>query len=155
MTRTESDLYWDDLRVGDVALSQGRTVTEADVVAFAGLSGDYNQLHVDEEFARSATVHGRRIAHGLLGLSVASGLFTRTWLGAGIQRHMIAMLAFEWQFQAPIFIGDTISVDVTVRSLKETSDWSRGIAVLERNVRNQESTVVQSGTTTMLLSRRR
>lgn len=155
MTRTESDLYWDDLRVGDVALSPGRTLTEADVVAFAGLSGDYNQLHVDEEFARTATVHGRRIAHGLLGLSVASGLFTRTWLGAGIQRHMIAMLALEWQFRAPLFIGDTIAVEVTVSSLRETSDGSRGVAVLERNVRKQEGTVVQSGTTTMLLSRRR
>lgn len=132
MTRGENDLYWEDLCVGD-----------------------YNQLHVDEEFARTATIHGRRIAHGLLGLSIASGLFTRTWLGAGIQRHMIAMLGFEWRFRAPLFIGDTITVEVTVSSLSETSDETRGVGVLERNVRNQVDTVIQSGTTTMLLTRRR
>ena len=69
--------YWDDLQVGEEETSPGRTVTEADIVAFAGLSGDYNEIHTNEDFA-SKGMFKTRIAHGLLGLAIASGLFTRT-----------------------------------------------------------------------------
>ncbi|MHB1762743.1 MAG: MaoC/PaaZ C-terminal domain-containing protein [Acidimicrobiales bacterium] len=147
------DLFWEDLEVGQLVESPARTIGEADVLAFAGLSGDYNQLHMDAEFAASSTGFGRRVAHGLLGLSVSSGLFTRTWLGAGIQRHMVAMLGLEWRFLVPLFIGDTIHVEVEVEHLREVSDSRRGLVVLRRRLFNQDGAAIQEGTTTMLIAR--
>lgn len=152
VTGQHRDLYWDDLSVGDAATSPGRTIGEADVLAFAGLSGDYNQLHMDAEFAAHQSSFSKRVAHGLLGLAVASGLFTRTWLGQGIQRHMVAMLSVEWRFVAPLFIGDTVHVEARVADLRATSKPGRGIAVIERALVNQAGDTLQEGSTPMLIA---
>ena len=97
-------LYFEEFQVGQHILSTGRTVTENDIVTFAGLSGDYAQIHTDAEFAKN-TPFGQRVAHGLLGISIASGLAMRTGVLEG------TVLAFreinEWKFSKPIYIGIT------------------------------------------------
>jgi len=143
--------YFEDIRVGDEYLSPGRTVTEADIVAFAGLSGDYNVLHTDAEFMRTS-IFGERIAHGLLGLAIQSGLAIRA-----MPRPFatIAFLGLRWRFKGPIRIGDTIKVRFKVIEKRETSKPDRGIVVIERAVLNQRGEVVQEGETDILVERRR
>lgn len=148
-----TDWYYDDLEVGFECITPARTVTEADIVTFAGLSGDYNALHTNEEFARTTIFQGR-IAHGLLGLSIASGLFTRTEFMQRIQKSLMAFLSLNWKFTGPIKVGDTISVKVKLKEKKETKKPDRGIIVLERTVINQREEVVQEGETTMMIARR-
>jgi acyl dehydratase len=143
--------YFEDIQVGDEYLSPGRTVTEADIVNFAGLSGDYNVLHTDAEFMRTS-IFGERIAHGLLGLAIQSGL------GARAMPKPFATLAFlglRWRFKAPIKIGDTIKVRIRVTDKRETSKPDRGILVLQRTVLNQRGDVVQEGDTELMVERRR
>ena len=146
-------IYFEDMNVGDVHLSPGRTVTETDVVNFAGLSGDYMPLHTDKEFCKD-TVWGERIAHGLLGLSLASGLFTRTELAAGIVTTVIALLGLEWKFTAPIMLGDTIHVEVEIIKKKETKKADRGVVTLQRTIKNQRGEVVQQGVTPLMFKRK-
>lgn len=144
-------LYFEDLQVGEEIVSPARTVTESDIVSFAGLSGDYNALHTDEEFARGTLFQGR-VAHGLLGLSIASGLFTRTEFMQRIQKALLAFLGLTWKFTGPIKIGDTIYVKVKLVDKKETKRPDRGIIVLERTVINQRDEVVQQGETTLMIA---
>ena len=134
-------LHFDDLTVGLSCVSVGRTVTEADIVSFAGLSGDYNQLHVDEQFARQ-TVHGGRIAHGLLVLSILSGLSTRTPLMQGLGPTIVGLVGLQCRFKQATKIGDTVHVRLTVAELKPTSKGGRGIVVLNRDAINQQGEVV-------------
>jgi acyl dehydratase len=142
--------YFEEIQVGSEYVSPGRTVTEADIVAFAGLSGDYNVLHTDAEFMRSS-IFGERIAHGLLGLAIQSGLGSRA-----ISRPFatIAFLGLRWRFKGPIKIGDTIKVRVKVSDKRETSKPDRGIVVLQRSVTNQRGEVVQEGETDIMVERR-
>jgi acyl dehydratase len=143
--------YFEDLSVGDKFESPGRTVTEADVVTFAGLSGDYNVLHTDEEYMKT-TQFGRRIAHGLLGLAIQSGLGSRAITPA------VATVAFlgikEWNFLGPIFFGDTIRVRITVDEMRKTSKPGRGVVNWRRQVVNQRGEVVQEGITATLVNTR-
>lgn len=147
MTRA---LHFEDFEVGTETVTDSRTLTEADVAAFAGLSGDYNPLHVDAEFAKS-TPFGERIAHGLLGLAVASGLTSRT---GTIEGTTLAFVGMEWRFTAPILFGDTITVHSRVVETRETSKPDRGIVRFEVQVVNQRGEVVQEGTQTLLMKRR-
>lgn len=148
-----TDWYYEDLEVGFESITPARTITEADIVTFAGLSGDYNALHTNEEFAKTTIFQGR-IAHGLLGLAIASGLFTRTEFMQRIQKSLMAFLSLNWKFAGPIKMGDTISVKVRLIEKKETKKADRGIIVLERTVLNQRGEVVQQGETTMMIARR-
>ena len=113
----------------------------ADIVAFAGLSGDYNQLHVDQQFAEK-TIHGGRIAHGMLVLSILSGLSTRTPLMQGLGETIVGLVNLECRFRKATRIGDTIRVRLTVAELKPTSKGGRGIVVLNREAINQADEVV-------------
>ncbi len=141
--------YFEDIQVGEEYLSPGRTVTEADIVIFAGLSGDYNVLHTDAEFMKSS-IFGERIAHGLLGLAIQSGLLTR-----GMRPYAtLAFLGLRWKFKGPIKIGDTIKVRARVVSKRETGKPDRGIVTLERQVINQKGEVVQEGETDVMVARR-
>jgi len=150
----ESNLkYWEDLEIGEEHISPSRTVTESDIVSFAGLSGDYNELHTNEEFCKD-TMFGGRIAHGLLGLSISSGLFTRTEFGQQIGKNLIAFLGLEWKFKGPIKIGDTITVKVRIIDKKETKNPERGVFVLKREVYNQRGELVQEGETPLMIKRR-
>ena len=139
--------YFEEIEVGDSFESVGRTVTETDVVLFAGLSGDYNQLHTDVEFAKE-TRFGERVAHGLLVLSIASGLATR--LGF-IEGTVQAFMGLEWKFRAPVLIGDTVHARFKVRRKRPMPRLEGGFVFLDVVILNQRDEVVQKGTWTSLL----
>lgn len=144
-------LYWEDFTVGDTAESAARTITEADLVNFAGLSGDFNPIHVDAEYARSS-IFGQRIAHGLLGLAVASGL---PMPGGAHQATVMAFLGINsWRFERPILIGDTIHVEMTITETRATSKPDRGIVTQQIGLRNQRGELVQQGEFVLLIKRR-
>ncbi|MGA1608160.1 MAG: MaoC/PaaZ C-terminal domain-containing protein [Planctomycetota bacterium] len=143
--------HWDDLRVGLAFESPTRTVTEADVVMFAGLTGDYSELHTSEGFARR-TQFGRRVAHGLLGLAIAHGLmWPRT---NAFRESAIAFLGIsDWRFRGPIFLGDTIRVRYVVAELRVSRTNPRqGIATFDVELVNDDGEVLQQGRKALLMS---
>ena len=149
MAFTGLHLFFDDVEVGQHWESQGRTVTEADVVNFAGLSGDFNAIHVDHEFAKS-TPFRRPIAHGLLAWAISSGL----GLYCPAMRTQAFLSIRDWQFKGPIFIGDTIRLRTTVLEKETRSRGRRGIIAWRRQIVNQEDKVVQEGIITTLVEGR-
>jgi acyl dehydratase len=144
-------LYFEDMPVGASWVSPRRTIGEAEVSAFAGISGDFNPLHVDQVFAEQGGF-GRRIAHGTLVLAVASGLRQQMPIFRGSLR---ALLEFRsWKFLAPVFFGDTVAVITTVESARETSRPDQGVVVQRVDVVNQDGKTVQSGELVSLIARR-
>ncbi|HIC89173.1 MAG TPA: dehydratase [Anaerolineae bacterium] len=143
-------LYFEDFNIGDEVTSPGRTITETDIVNFAALSGDWNQLHTDAEYAKS-TMFGQRIAHGLLVLSIASGLAVR--LGF-MDETVLAFMGLEWRFRRPVMIGDTIRVRTTVSELKPVPRLGGGNVTFRVAVLNQRDEVVQRGSWTILMKSR-
>jgi acyl dehydratase len=141
--------YFEDIEVGDEYVSPGRTVTEADIVIFAGLSGDYNVLHTDAEHMKSS-IFGERIAHGLLGLSIQHGLLRRS-MTAGPEDRFVAL---KWKFKGPIKIGDTLHVRARVVAATDADEPGWGRVTMERLVLNQHGQVVQQGETEHLIGRR-
>ena len=142
--------YWDDAKEGDECVSPTFTVTEAHINAYADLTGDHTPVHVDEEYART-TPFGTRVAHGLLGLSIADGLKTQS-----DYRFLPGMsLGWTWDFVGPIKIGDTLHVKFRVASMrasKSRPDW--GIVVLPSELINQRGEVVQKGEHRLMIPRR-
>lgn len=141
----------EDFEVGQVDVSRGRTITETDVVTFSWVSGDVNPMHTDAEHSAKSPL-GQRIAHGALGLSVATGLSA----GFGyLEGTAIAALGVdEWRFLKPIFFGDTVRLRATIVSARSASKPDRGVLVRRMELLNQRDEVVQSGLmTTMVLSR--
>lgn len=143
--------YFEEFETGERIVSAGRTVTEADLVAYAGLSGDYNQIHTDAEYSKNTPV-GQRVAHGLLGLSIASGLAVQTGILEG------TIITFrevnEWRFLNPIFIGDTVHVNIEVTDKKSLRRIGGGLVEIKLEVINQQSEAVQRGTWTVLVAGR-
>ena len=144
-------LYFEDVEVGFRFETPRRTVTEADLVAFAGVSGDFNPLHSDAVFA-AGTIYGQRIAQGALVLSIATGLRQRVGLFDGTLMGLLEIR--RWQFKAPVLIGDTIRVANEVTELRETSKPDRGLMVQQVDVIKQDETVVAGGELVALLRRR-
>jgi acyl dehydratase len=144
--------FFDDFVVGEEYVTPGRTMTETDVVMFAALSGDYNELHTSETFGRS-TQFGRRIGHGLLGLAVSHGLFFRLGL---VEGTAIAFLGIEsWKFEAPFFLGDTIRVKVKVaEKMPSRSKADRGVVKFLFQLVKEDGTVIQSGVKTIMIRRK-
>jgi acyl dehydratase len=142
-------VYFEDVQVGEEFTSPGRTVTEADIVIFAGLSGDYNVLHTDAEHMKSSQF-GERIAHGLLGLAIQQGLLDRVVPGQGPG----PLVAVKWKFKGPIKIGDTIHVTARFSAKKDGDRPTAGVVTVERQVVNQRGEVVQEGETDHLVARR-
>ena len=140
MSFTAQHLYFDDVEVGQEWESLGRTITEADIVNFAGLSGDFNPIHIDHQFART-TPFRRPIAHGLLVFSIASGL--------GLYCPPMRTLAFlgirEWEFKEPVFIGDTVRGRAKVLHKEARGRGRRGVLTWQRQIFNQDDKVVQQG----------
>ncbi len=145
--------YFEDLQVGDKSKTIGRTVTETDIVNFAGLSGDYNPIHMDAEFAKG-TPFKKRIAHGLLVWSISSGLFTQSEMNMSIKKSVLALMEISLRFVNPVFIGDTIHLEVEIVDKKETSKQDRGIIVMRRSIYNQHEEEVQQGKVTVMLRRK-
>jgi acyl dehydratase len=146
-------LYFDDLNVGDRFSTAGRTVTEADVVGFAGLSGDFNSLHMDAAFAAS-TPHGQRIAHGLLVLAIASGLSTRLPLMKLIEKSILGLASLECRWSKPTFIGDTLHVEVEIAQKEPGRKPDRGTLVMKRSAVNQRGETVMESTWRIVLRTR-
>jgi Acyl dehydratase len=156
---TESDgpvtaatgLYFDDFEIGQKWVTPGRTITEVDIVNFAGFSGDYMPVHTDAEYA-SRTPFGQRIMHGPGAFAITTGLWTR--LGINVDTA-IAFLEFTCTLRAPVFIGDTIRLEMTVADLRPSnSKPDRGIVTFECNALKQDDTVCQSGRWTLMFWRR-
>lgn len=144
-------LFYDDLSVGDSWTSARRTVTEADIAAFAGVSGDFNPLHTDEVFA-AGSAFGTRVAHGALVLSIATGLRQQSGLFNGTLRALLEIRS--WKFMAPVRAGDTIVAVTTIAELKPTSKSDQGIVVQRVDVVNQSGDTVQSGELVTLMRSR-
>jgi acyl dehydratase len=146
------DWTFEDFTVGRRAESPGRTVTEADVVAFAGLTGDYHPLHTDAVYA-AATQFGQRIAHGLLGLGLAAGLLARIGL---LAPSVLALLGVrDWRFVAPVPLGETVRARAVVRAARPSADQpDRGVVTLEVELVRADEVVAQRGELTLLVRRR-
>jgi 3-hydroxybutyryl-CoA dehydratase len=141
-------LYFEDFTVGQTLNTQKRTVSEDDIMAFARLTGDNNRIHTDPEFSKT-TPFGRQIAHGLLGLSIASGLAWQTGILDG------TVLAFrevkEWKFVKPVFIGDTLYVEMEVQETKALPRIGGGAVTISLEVKNQSDEVCHRGQWTVLM----
>ncbi|OGO05530.1 MAG: dehydratase [Chloroflexi bacterium RBG_13_56_8] len=140
-------LYFEEFALDQEMESPSHTVTEEDVIQFAELSGDHNPMHTDAEFARQ-TPFGQRIAHGLLGLSMASGL---AWGTGFIEGTVEAFTGLTWKFRAPVFLGDSIRVRVKVEKLRPMPSMEGGIVVFDARLLNQHDKVVQQGEWTMII----
>ncbi|HSK65434.1 MAG TPA: MaoC/PaaZ C-terminal domain-containing protein [Anaerolineales bacterium] len=141
-------LYFEDFTVGQRLDTQKRTVSEDDIMAFARLTGDDNRIHTDPEFSKT-TPFGRQIAHGLLGLSIASGLAWQTGILDG------TVLAFrevkEWKFVKPVFIGDALYVEMQVLETKALPRIGGGAVTISLEVKNQSDEVCHRGQWTVLM----
>lgn len=142
-------LTFEAFNVGDQYESQGRTVTEADVVTFAGLSGDFNPLHTDAEFARS-TPFGERIAHGMLVAAMATGM--ANWTGI-FEGTTLALMEQQIRYKGAVKFGDTVHLQLEVADKRETSKPDRGIVRFAARVLNQQDKVVIDGEWTLLMRR--
>ena len=141
--------YFEEFSVGQRIVTAARTVTEHDIVSFAGTSGDFNQIHTDAEFSKN-TPFGQRVAHGLLGLAIASGLAMRTGV---LEGTVIAFREiYEWKFSKPIFIGDTIHVEMLVQETKSLPRMGGGSVTIQLSVINQHRETTMKGSWTVLVA---
>jgi len=141
--------YYEEIELGEEYESPGRTVTETDIVLFAGLTGDYNVLHTDAELMKTS-IFGERIAHGLLGLAIQSGLFTRATKAFAT----VAFVGLRWKFKGPIKIGDTIRLRARVSAKSDTGKPDHGLVTLQRTVVNQRDEIVQEGETELMVEKK-
>ena len=144
-------LYFEEFSVGEKLTTDKRTVTEDDIMTFARVSGDDNRIHTDPEFSKT-TIFGKQVAHGLLGLAIASGLAWQTGILDG------TVIAFrevkEWKFIKPVFIGDTISVDLETIETKALPRIGGGSVTITLEVKNQNEEVCHRGVWTVLMMSR-
>jgi acyl dehydratase len=149
MAFTAAHLFFDDVKIGQEWTSLGRTITQADVVNFAGISGDFNPIHIDHEYAKT-TPFREPIAHGLLVWSISTGL----GLHSPPMRTLAFMTVKEWHFREPVFFGDTIYTRAKILAKEERSRGRRGVITWERVILNQKGKVVQGGTLLTLVEGR-
>ncbi len=141
--------YFEDYEVGKEIRSSSRTVTEADIVNFAGITGDWNPIHTDEEFARKS-VFGRRIAHGTLTFAITTGLFARLGI---IERTIVAFYGVDrLRFIKPVFIGDTLTA--IARVIEKEDRGNAGMIVMEASAVNQRNETVLSSVVRFLVKKR-
>lgn len=144
-------LYYEDLEVGQTFRSPARTVTEADLTIFSMVSGDWNPIHSDAEYARE-TPYGERIVHGVLGMAIVTGMFDRLGI---FEDSALALLGIdEWRFRAPILVGDTIHMELDIADKRLTSKGDRGI--IDRRIRlvRHDGMVLQDGRMGMMIKLR-
>jgi len=140
-------LTFDQFGIGECYRSQGRTITESDVAAFAGLSGDFNPLHTNAEFAKT-TPFEERIAHGMLIQAVATGM--ANWTGV-FEGTTLALMEQTIRYKGPVLFGDTVHLELEVFEKKPTSKPDRGVVRFLARIFNQKSEVVQEGEWTLLM----
>ncbi len=146
---TPRGMYFEEFEAGQKIVSTGRTVTEADIVAFAGLSGDFTQIHTDAEYSKKSPA-GQRVAHGLLGMSIASGLAAQTGVMEGTVLYFREIT--EWKFIKPIYIGDTIHIELVVQETKAIRRIGGGTVTIALNVINQGGESTMKGTWVVLMA---
>jgi len=136
----------DEFEVGEVFISPARTISDAHIVAYSGISGDFNPLHTDDEFCLN-TLQSGRIAHGGLTLAVSTGLFNRY-----VDGTCIAFLEMGIRFLKMVHPGDSIHIRVSVKSKRLSSKGGRGVAVFTMQTINQKGEIVLEGDLTLLLT---
>lgn len=144
---TSRGLTYDEFAIDANYKSQARTVTEADVVNFAGLSGDFNPLHTDAEFGKT-TPMGERIAHGVLILAMATGM--ANWMGI-FEGTTIALMEQVARYKGAVKLGDTVHLEMQVTEKKPTSKPDRGVVKFLTRVCNQRDELVIEGEWTLLM----
>lgn len=151
LTMTENGprgLYFEQFEEGVTLITRGRTITEADLVNFAGLTGDYNPMHTDAEYCKNSFM-GQRVAHGMLIMSYAVGQAYQLGI---LERTTLAFRALEVKFSMPVYIGDTIRVELKVSETKEAKRLGGGVVSLKFRILNQDDKVVQKGMMTLLMA---
>ena len=143
-------LYFEDFEIGQNLVTAGRTITESDIVRFAGLTGDFNQKHTDAEYA-AAGPFGERVSHGLLVQSIAVGLAVQSGV---IEGTVLAFRELECKFSLPVFIGDTVHVKLEIVEKKALPRLGGGQVVMKFGVLNQVDKAVQRGNWVMLVQNR-
>jgi 3-hydroxybutyryl-CoA dehydratase len=143
-------MYFEEFSVGLEIQTAARTITETDIVNFAGLSGDFNFIHTNA-VASKDTPFGQRVAHGMLVASIATGLAVQQGF---IDGTTLAFRELEWKFTRPVFIGDTVQVKVKVTETKAMPKLGGGLVVFEARVVNQNDEAVHKGVWTMLIKGR-
>lgn len=143
-------LYFEDFTPGRTFQTGSRAVSAKDISAFAEVSGDRNPLHLDAAFARR-THFGGPIAHGALGIAIATGLLSQAGLTTGT---LIALVAIEWQFKAPVRPGDVLTMKLTVAEQRPTRQPDRGVVRFNAALVNQGGEVVQEGTLTEVIRKK-
>lgn len=143
-------MYFEEFEVGRKMVTRARTVTEADIVQFASLTGDFNPMHTDAEYMKKHML-GQRVAHGLLTVSFAVGQIYQ--LGF-MERTVLAFRSFEVKFSLPVFIGDTIRAEVTVSEVKEARRMGGGWVTSDVKILNQEDKAVVTGVLSILIASR-
>lgn len=141
-------LYLEEFEIGKIYESQGRTVTEADVVNFAGLSGDFNVLHTDEQFANRQSPFKKRIAHGMLGASIMTGLSNQMGLFDGTT---LAFLELTIRYKNPLQIGDTVHLEIEPTEIIPGSKPERGVVKFDTRLKNQEGTLITESPWTIMM----
>lgn len=140
-------LWFEEFTEGLSIESRGRTITEADLVNFAGVSGDYNPMHTDAEFA-AKTPYGQRVAHGALIFSIATGL---TYQLGFLEGTIMAFTGLDWKFRNPVFIGDTVKVTASVSKRRAMAAMGGGFITFDMKVTNQKGEIAQKGEWTVLV----
>ena len=143
-------MYFEEFQVGQEVITSGRTITETDIVNFAGLSGDFNFIHTNA-VAAQATPFGQRVAHGMLVASVATGLAVQQGF---IDGTTLAFRELTWKFTRPVFIGDTVYVTLKVTETKSMARLGGGLVVFNARVLNQQNEIVHKGEMRMLIKSR-
>ncbi len=144
-------LYYEEFSPGDTFVSGGHTISESEVYAFAGLTGDKNPLHVNEEYAKNATIFGTRVAHGLFGVTLVAGMVYELGINEGTT---LALLETVEQYKSPLLIGDTVHAVVRVTETRPTSKPDRGIVRLDIQLINQREQLVLQQLQTVLTKRK-
>ncbi|MCC7020254.1 MAG: MaoC family dehydratase N-terminal domain-containing protein [Ardenticatenales bacterium] len=142
-------LAFDAFHIGQRFVTAARTVTEADVVNFAGLSGDFNPLHTDQSFA-SSTPFGGRVAHGMLIAAIATGLANQLGVFEGTT---LALMEQMLHYRGPVHLADTVHLELEVTAMKETSDGRRGLVTVNTVVVNQDDQTVMDGHWLLMMRR--
>ena len=143
--------YYEDFEIGEEFVSPGRTVTEADLVLYAGLSGDFNEVHTNEEYCKKVGIYDKRMLHGLFALTIVEGLKSRVGLFEGTS---LASLQWSWRFVKPLFVGDTVEVRWFIKHKRETKKKERGIITESVKLVNQNDEVIGEGEHVVMMQRR-
>jgi len=141
-------LYFEEFEVGQKLTTRGRTITESDIVQFGTLTGDFNPMHFDDDYMQGHML-GKRVAHGLLTVSYAAG---QAFQLGFMEQTVLSFRSMEMKFSIPVYIGDTVHVEIEVKETKPAARLGGGLVTLGIRIINQEAKAVQKGTWVVLVA---